>query len=99
MMWTALCAGVVAFVAVSRVAGGARRVCSGAAPAALRLVGASGMFALAFATAAGGFLLAAGVSLVCGLVLTLDPLAAWRRIAARLPRGQASTVTPFQNAT
>lgn len=98
-MWTALCAGVAAFVAVSRAAGGTRRAYSDAASAALRMTGASGMFALAIATATGGFLLAAGVALVCGIALTLDPLAVLRRVAARLPRGQASTVTPFQNAT
>lgn len=100
MVWTALCAGLAIFVILSRVAGGMRRVCPDIASGALRMIGASGMFALAIATVADGTLVASTVAAVCGAALTLDLLALWRRASVRISRaGHGSTVTPFQNAT
>lgn len=99
MMWTALCAGAAIFASLSRAAGAMRRVCRDAGTAALRMLGASGMFALAIATATDGTVPAAVVATVCGTVLTVDPLAGWRRLAARLPRAHTSTAPPFRNAT
>ena len=99
MMWTALCAGAAIFVSLSRVAGVTRRASPDAGTAALRVFGASGMFALAIVGATAGTVPAAVVATVCGTVLTIDPLAVTRRLARRLPRAHSSTVTPFQNAT
>ena len=99
MMWIALCAGAALFASISRAAGAARRSCPDAGSAALRALGASGMFALAIATALDGAMLAMGLAAGCAVVLTLDLPAAWRRLTARLPRAHATTVTPFQNAT
>jgi hypothetical protein len=99
MIWTALCAGAAVFVSLSRVAGGTRRASVDAGMAALRVLGASGMFALAIAAATVGRVPAAVVATVCGAVLTIDPLAVWRRLAARLSRAPNSTVRPFHNAT
>jgi hypothetical protein len=76
-----------------------RRVCPDAGAAALRMLGASGMFALALAAATDGTVPAAVVATVCGTVLTVDPPAVWRRLTARLPRAHTATETPFQNAT
>lgn len=98
MMWTALCAGVAIFGSLSWLAGAMRRACPDAGTAALRVLGASGMFALAIATAGDATVPAAVVATVCGTVLTIDPLVAWRRLSARL-WSHAPTVTPFQNAT
>ena len=97
MMWTALCAGAAIFVSLSRVAGVTRRASPDAGTAALRVMGASGMFALAIVTATAGTVPAAVVATVCGTVLTIGPLAVTRRLAKRLPRAHSSTVTPFQN--
>lgn len=99
MMWIALCAGAALFVSISRGAGTARRSCPDAGSAGLRALGASGMFALAIAAALDGAMLAMGLAAGCAVVLTLDPLAVWRRLTTRLPRAHAATVTPFQNAT
>jgi len=99
MMWTALCAGAAIFVSLSRVAGVTRRASHDAGTAALRALGASGMFALAIATATVGTVPAAVVATICGTVLTIDPSALLRRLAAHLPRDRTSTVTPSQNAT
>ncbi len=99
MVWIALCAGVVTFVSVSWTAGGMRRVCPDVASGALRVLGASGMFALVIATATEGALIAACVAFACGIALTLDPVAMWRRASTRIPVGHSATVTPFQNAT
>jgi hypothetical protein len=99
MMWTALCAGAAIFMSLSYAAGGTRRASPDAGTAALRVVGASGMFALAIATATAGTVWAAVVATACGAVLTIDPLAVWRRLAAHLPGAHTSTVTPFHNVT
>jgi ABC-type Fe3+-siderophore transport system permease subunit len=99
MMWTALCAGAAIFVSLSCVAGVTRRASPDTGTAALKVLGASGMFALAIVTATAGTVGAAVVATVCGTVLTIDPLALTRRLAKRLPRADSSTVTPFQNAT
>ena len=98
-MWIALCAGAVGFGVVSRAAGRNRRVSPDVASAALRIVGASGMFALAIVTGTSGAVPAAIVATLCGAVLTVDVRAVWVRMSARIGRVQASTVTPFQNAT
>lgn len=99
MMWTALCAGTAIFVSLSSVAGAMRRASRDAGTAALRVLGASGMFALAIVTATAGRVPAAVVATVCGTVLTIDPPAVTRRLAKRLPRAHSSTATPSRNAT
>ena len=98
-MWIALCAGAASFGVLSRTAGRHRRVSPDLASAALRIAGASGMFGLAIVTGAGGAFAAAVVATVCGAVLTVDARAVRASMSARIGRVQASTVTPFQNAT
>ncbi len=99
MVWMALCGGLASFVILSRVARGMRRACPDIASGALRMIGASGMFALAIATVADGMLVASIVAAVCGAALTLDPRAVWRRASTRIARVQAAKVTPFHNAS
>jgi hypothetical protein len=99
MMWIALCAGTVTFVLLSRLVGQRRRVCADPAEAVLRVVGASGMFALAFAGGRQAAYVAALVAACCGVALTCNLSAAWHRVTARSARNHASTVTPFQKAT
>lgn len=99
MLWIAIAVGVAAFVVLSRAARGLRRGQRDAGSAALRCVGASGLFAMAALAVAIGSPAAAVPSIACGVVLTVDLSAGWRRLSARLPRTQSATVTPFQNAT
>lgn len=98
MVWMALIAGAATFASLSAAAGAARRRCSDIGTAALRSLGASGMFALAVVSAGDGAWPAATVAALCGVTLTCDVRAVLARLLARV-RSQSATVTPFQNAT
>jgi hypothetical protein len=99
IIWTALCGGATLYVVLARLIGGLRRTGDDFATASLWAMGASGMFAMGITAADLGRLVPAVVSAAVGVVLTVDLPPLWMRLSAHLPRGHASTVTPFQNAT
>lgn len=99
MPWIALVVGVAWFVALTCVVGRARRCPRDMASAALRVAGASGMFAMTTLAIGAGSLAGAVASAACGVALTVDLRAVWVRLTARLRRAQSAMVTPFQNAT
>lgn len=99
MIWIAIAAGLLAAGLLTRLGRGRVPGRPETAAGVLHVGGASLLLAMGIVALAQAALLAAAVALAAGLAVLFDLPAASRALASRLPRRQASTVTPFQNAT
>lgn len=99
MIWIAIAAGLLAAGLLGRLGRGRVSGRSETATGVLHVGGAALLLAMGIVALTLGALLAATVALAAGLAVLCDLRAAGRALASRLSGRQASTVTPFQNAT